>query len=85
MVYNDFGLINTYWALIVPRIVNGSIFGIFLLRTFFAGLPEEIFEAARIDGAGIWSLLGRITLPMSLPIIATLAVLDFINAWNDFL
>ena len=85
MVYNEFGLINTYWALIVPRIVNGSVFGIFLLRTFFAGLPEEIFEAARIDGAGIWSLLGRITLPMSLPIIATLAVLDFINAWNDFL
>lgn len=50
-----------------------------------AGLPEEIFEAARIDGAGISSLLGDINLPMSLPIIATLAVLDFINAWNDFL
>ena len=52
MVYNDFGLIDTFWALIIPRIVNGSIFGIFLLRAFFGGLPEEIFEAARIDGAG---------------------------------
>ena len=61
MVYNDFGLIDTFWALIIPRIVNGSIFGIFLLRAFFAGLPEEIFEAARIDGAGHWSLIWRIT------------------------
>ncbi len=85
MVYNDFGLIDTYWALIVPRIVNGSIFGIFLLRAFFAGLPEEIFEAARMDGAGHWSLIWRITIPMSLAVIATLAVLDFIGAWNDFL
>ncbi len=85
MVYNDFGLIDTYWALIIPRIVNGSIFGIFLLRAFFAGLPEETFEAARIDGAGHWSLIFRITIPMSLTVIATLAVLDFINAWNDFL
>ncbi len=85
MVYNDFGLIDTYWALLVPRIVNGSIFGIFLLRAFFAGLPEEIFEAARMDGAGHWSLIWRITIPMSLAVIATLAVLDFIGAWNDFL
>ena len=85
MVYNDFGLIDTYWALIIPRIVNGSIFGIFLLRAFFAGLPEEIFEAARIDGAGHWPLIFHITIPMSMTVIATLAVLDFINAWNDFL
>ena len=41
MVYTQFGMVDTYWALIVPRIVNGSIFGIFLLRAFFAGLPEE--------------------------------------------
>ena len=85
MVYNDFGLIDTFWALIIPRIVNGSIFGIFLLRAFFAGLPEEIFEAARIDGAGHWSLIWRITIPMSMSVIATLAVLDFIGAWNEFL
>ena len=80
MVYNDFGLIDTYWALIIPRIVNGSIFGIFLLRAFFAGLPEEIFEAARIDGAGHWPLIFHITIPMSMTVIATLAALDFINA-----
>lgn len=78
-------LIDTYWALIIPRIVNGSIFGIFLVRAFFAGLPEEIFEAARIDGAGHWPLIFHITIPMSMTVIATLAVLDFINAWNDFL
>ena len=67
------------------RIVNGSIFGIFLLRAFFAGLPEEIFEAARIDGAGSFALIWHITIPMSTGILATLAVLDFIGAWNDFL
>ncbi|MXZ24339.1 MAG: carbohydrate ABC transporter permease [Caldilineaceae bacterium SB0665_bin_21] len=85
MVYTQFGLVDTYWALIVPRIVNGSIFGIFLLRAFFAGLPEEIFEAARIDGAGSFALIWHITIPMSTGILATLAVLDFIGAWNDFL
>jgi multiple sugar transport system permease protein len=85
MVYTQFGLIDTYWALIVPRIVNGSIFGIFLLRDFFAGLPEEIVEAARIDGAGSFALIWHITIPMSTGSLATLAVLDFIGAWNDFL
>lgn len=85
MVYTQFGMVDTYWALIVPRIVNGSIFGIFLLRAFFAGLPEEIFEAARIDGAGSFALIWHITIPMSTGILATLAVLDFIGAWNDFL
>lgn len=85
MVYNDFGLIDTFWALIAPRVVNGSVFGIFLLRAFFAGLPEEIFEVARMDGAGHWPLIWHIALPMSLSVIATLAVLDFIGPWNDFL
>ena len=85
MVYNDFGLIDTFWALIIPRIVIGSIFGIFLLRAFFAGLPEEIFGAARIDGAGHWPLIFHITIPLSMTVIATLALLDFINSWNDFL
>lgn len=85
MIYADFGLLETRWALILPRIAGGSVFGIFLLRTFFATLPDEIFEAARIDGASNLDLIWRITLPMSLPILATLAVLEFIGAWNDFL
>jgi ABC-type glycerol-3-phosphate transport system permease component len=85
VVYNDYGLVNTYWALIIPRIVGGSIFGIFFLRAYFAGLPEELFEAARMDGANLFDLIWRITLPLSMPILATLAVLEFVNAWNDFL
>ena len=85
VVYNDYGFVNTYWALIIPRIVGGSIFGIFFLRAYFAGLPEELFEAARMDGANLFDLIWRITLPLSMPILATLAVLEFVNAWNDFL
>jgi len=85
MVYAHFGLDDTFWALTLPRIVGGSVFGIFLLRTFFERLPEELFEAARIDGAGIFDLIVRIALPLSASTIATLGILDFIQAWNDFL
>ena len=85
MLYNSFKMINTPWALIIPNIAGGPVFGIFLLRSFFAGIPQEIYDSARIDGAGHWTLIWRITLPLSLPILATLAVLNFVSTWNSFL
>ncbi|MCE7987061.1 MAG: carbohydrate ABC transporter permease [Caldilinea sp. CFX5] len=85
MLYNDLGLLNSRWALIIPNIAGGPIFGIFLLRAFITGIPEELFESARCDGAGVWSLIWHITLPLSLPGLATLAVLNFIESWNSFL
>lgn len=85
VLYNTLGLVNTRWALIVPNIASGPIFGTFLLRSFFAGIPEEIYESARLDGAGHGTLITRITMPLSLPIIATLAVLNFVSTWNSFL
>jgi len=85
VLYNDLGLTNTLWAVIVLNIASGPVFGIFLLRTFFSGLPEEIFESARMDGAGHWTLITQITLPLSLPTIATLAVLNFLSTWNSYL
>ena len=77
------GLQDTYVALLLPLIA--SPFGVFLLRQFFLGLPPEIEEAARIDGAGHWQVFTRIVLPMSKPAIATLVVFAFMAAWNSFL
>ena len=85
MLYNDLGLLNSRWVLIIPNLAGGPIFGIFLMRTFITGIPEELFEAARCDGAGAWSLIRHIALPLSLPGLATLAVLNFIGTWNSFL
>jgi len=85
MVYVRLGLLNTRLSLIIPELAGGPIFGIFLMRAFIAGIPEELFESARCDGAGVLDLIGRITLPLSLPGLATLAVLNFIGVWNSFL
>jgi len=85
MVYVRLGLLNTRLAMIIPELAGGPIFGIFLMRAFIAGIPEELFESARCDGAGVLDLIGRITLPLSLPGLATLAVLNFIGVWNSFL
>jgi ABC-type glycerol-3-phosphate transport system permease component len=86
VLYNSFGfVINTWWAMIIPNVAAGPVFGIFLLRTFFERIPEEMYESARIDGAGHWTLIWDITLPLSLPTIATLAILNFLGTWNNFL
>ena len=84
VLYKTLGLYNTYWALIVPIVTGGSVFGVFLLRTFFASLPEELFEAARIDGAGVLGQYWRICIPLSYPILGTLAILQIVYVWNDF-
>ncbi|HEY0238999.1 MAG TPA: carbohydrate ABC transporter permease [Friedmanniella sp.] len=77
------GWLDTYQGLIVPRAT--SAFGIFLLRQFFVSIPRELDEAARIDGAGHLRIYARIILPLAKPALATLAVLNFMNLWNDLL
>lgn len=77
------GWLNTYQGLIVPRAT--SAFGIFMLRQFFLSIPRELDEAARIDGAGHFRIYWRIILPLAKPALATLAVLHFMNLWNDLL
>jgi multiple sugar transport system permease protein len=77
------GWINSYTGLIVPAIFN--VFGIFLLRQFYLGIPKEMEEAAVIDGAGYWRLYWEIVLPLSRPILATLFVFFFLANWNAFL
>lgn len=79
----SFGWINTYWALIVPWLV--SPFGIFLVRQYVMGLPRDVEDAARIDGAGEWYILFRIVMPLCKPILTVLAIYTFLGNWNSFL
>jgi multiple sugar transport system permease protein len=83
LIVRKLGMIDTLWALIVPNLANA--FGIFLLRQFFRTLPIELEEAARIDGASRLGVLFKVVLPLSGPALATLAVIQFLWTWNDFL
>jgi ABC-type glycerol-3-phosphate transport system permease component len=80
----DTRLLETYWAFIVPGIALRLPFGIFLMRGFFRGLPPELGDAARIDGANEWDVFRRIMLPLSVPGLATLVVFQFMWTWNQF-
>jgi multiple sugar transport system permease protein len=76
------GLYGNVWAVILPT--AAAAFGIFLARQFFLAIPDELLEAARVDGAGRWRTFFSIVLPLSKPLIATLILLSFMNVWNDF-
>ncbi|WP_405951439.1 carbohydrate ABC transporter permease [Streptomyces prunicolor] len=77
------GMINTYPALILPFVA--SPLGVFLMRQFILDLPDELLEAARIDGAGQVRTFTRIVLPLCGPPLATLAIMSFLGSWNSFL
>lgn len=74
---NWFGVLLPYWA-------SGQALAVYLLRSFFERLPEEIYESARLDGAGHWALYGSLTLPLAGPALSIIAILNIINAWNDY-
>lgn len=76
------GWVNTYAALIMPDVASGLI--VFLFRQFFAAVPKEIYEAARIDGASWWQIYRRMTMPLSGPTIATASLMMFIHQWDAF-
>jgi multiple sugar transport system permease protein len=75
--------VNTYPGLIVPNIVTG--FGIFLMRQYMLSLPDEVLDAARVDGASEFEIFWRIALPLSTPVIGALGILSFVYHWNSFL
>jgi multiple sugar transport system permease protein len=78
------GLVNTWTGLVLPYVL-GTPFGIFLMRQFFLSIPQDLEKAARIDGAGTLQIIFQVILPVSRPIMATLALLTFVGAWNNFL
>ena len=85
VLVKDLGLLNTYGGLILPAIAGQQIFAIFLLRGYMASLPEELFEAARIDGASIFQCYWYIALPLSRPILAVIIIVALLDTWNEFL
>jgi len=85
LLYKELGWVNTYKPLIVPFWLGGGAFFIFLFRQFFKGIPKEMEEAARLDGASEWQLYWQIFLPNAKPVIATAAVMGFIAHWKDFM
>ena len=77
------GLYDTIWALVVLQ--SFSAFGVFLMRQFYLGIPNELSEAARIDGLSEYGIWARIMLPLAKPAIATLCIFTFVNTWNDYM
>ena len=80
----ELGLRNTFWGLVLP-FMFGSPYAIFLLREYFRGIPADLVDAARIDGAGHWRILASIIVPLSKPILATLSLITIVSQWNSFL
>jgi raffinose/stachyose/melibiose transport system permease protein len=81
----DLGLLDTYWAVILPQTAFGTALAILLFKTFFEQLPREMFEAAYVEGCGYIRFFWQFTLPLSTPIIATVGTFVFVNSWNNFL
>lgn len=85
LLFNKMGWLNTFKPLIIPHWFGGGAFNIFLLRQFFMTIPRDLDEAALIDGAGYVRVFFQIILPLSKPVVATVAVITFIARWNAFL
>lgn len=83
IMMRSIGLYDTIWSLVVLQ--SFSAFGVFLMRQFYLGIPNELSEAARIDGLSEYGIWARIVLPLSKPAIATLAIFTFVNTWNDYM
>lgn len=80
---DTFGLLNTFWAVSLPQIPTAV--AVFIFKQFFDGLPKELEEVARMDGAGYWRIYARIIMPLARPAVAAVAIFAFVSSWNDLL
>jgi multiple sugar transport system permease protein len=85
ILYRSLGFINKRIVLIIPLIAGGPVFGTFLLTTFFGGLPKDLFEAGKIDGASEVMMFLKIAVPLSVPILGTLGIMQIVGVWNDYI
>src|SRR5438034_3640155 len=84
VLFRSLGMIDTFWPLIIPAWLASPFF-VFMFRQFFAQIPEELVEAARVDGASNWRIYWQLMLPLSGPVIAIVAIYTFLNHCNDLL
>ncbi len=85
LLVKKMGLLNTYWAMILPYIAGGQVFAIFVFKSFFEGLDEDLFESARIDGAGHVGIYWHLVLPLSKPAFSVVVIMNLLGTWNNFL
>ncbi|CCM78841.1 Sugar ABC transporter [Rhizobium mesoamericanum STM3625] len=81
----DLGLLNSYWGVVLPQVSFGLGMSILLFRNYFRNLPEELFQAAIVDGCGYIRFFWHISLPLSRPIIATVSIISFVGSWNSYI
>lgn len=79
------GISHSWGGLILPYIAGGQAFSIFVLRTFFGGISKDLVDAARVDGASEWHILGKIVVPLSIPVLVSVIVINVVPIWNDYL
>jgi multiple sugar transport system permease protein/alpha-1,4-digalacturonate transport system permease protein len=82
LIISKLGWVNTYAGVIAPRAAEA--FGIFMVRQFMVSIPDELIEAARLDGAGEFKIFWKVILPLSWPVVAVLTIFTFMWRWNDF-
>jgi alpha-1,4-digalacturonate transport system permease protein len=82
LIVAKLGWVNTWWGVLVPRAAEA--FGLFMVRQFMVSIPDELIEAARLDGAGEFAIFRMVVLPLSWPVIAVLSIFTFMWRWNDF-
>jgi glucose/mannose transport system permease protein len=85
IILREIGLYGSLWGLVIVHSIFGMPILTLLFRNYFSSIPEELFKAARVDGAGFWSIYFRIMMPMSLPIFVVAVIIQVTGIWNDFL
>lgn len=83
--FTSFGIVNTYWAMIIPDLLFALPLTVYLLVAYFQELPADLEEAAKVDGCTTWQAFWKVTVPLSLPGVITTGILTFIFAWSEFL
>ncbi|AWI58602.1 carbohydrate ABC transporter permease [Sinorhizobium fredii] len=81
----DLGLLDTYWGVILPQVAFGLGMSILLFRNYFRNLPEELFQAAFVDGCGYIRFFWHISMPLSRPIVSTVSIITFVHSWNSYI
>jgi multiple sugar transport system permease protein len=81
--FNSVGLLNTFWAVVFPQVPTAV--AVFIFKQFFDGLPIQLDEAARVDGAGFWRTYRTIIMPLTRPAVSAVAIFTFVQAWNNLL